>query len=64
MGLLRVDDANLAATVAVVQRRGFCHFASSTERAQQLPTPELGTVSVIGTLFEFFNGTSWVKFPP
>jgi hypothetical protein len=60
MALLRVDDP----AVAVVQRRGFCHFASSTERSQELPNPEVGCVSVIGTVFEYWTGTAWAKFPP
>jgi hypothetical protein len=64
MALLRTDDGNLAATVAVIQRRGFCHFTNATQRTQQLPTPEVGTVSVIGTVFEYWTGTVWAKFPP
>lgn len=64
MALFRVDDPTLAGTVAAIQRRAFCHFASTTERAQQLPDPEVGTVSVIGVSFEYWTGTAWVKFPP
>lgn len=60
MSLLRTDDPDLA----VIQRRAFCHFASTAERTQQLPAPEIGTVSVIGITFEFWNGTAWAKFPP
>ena len=60
MSLLRVDDPNLAA----VQRRAFCHFASTAERTEQLPAPEVGTVSVIGVSYEYWTGTTWAKFPP
>jgi Domain of unknown function (DUF4082) len=59
VSLYRVDDANLAATVATIQRRAFCHFGTSTERTQQLPTPEIGTVSVIGVLYEYWDGAAW-----
>jgi hypothetical protein len=59
MGLVRTEDPDLA----VVQRRGFCHFASTAERGQQLPNPEVGCVSVIGTTFQYWNGTAWVAFP-
>ena len=62
MSLLRVDDPNLAATVATIQRRAFCHFASTTERSQQMPSPEVGAVSVIGDTFEQWNGTAWAPF--
>lgn len=60
MSLLRTVDPDLA----VIQRRGFCHFASTGERAEQMPSPEVGTVSVIGVSYEYWNGTAWVKFPP
>jgi hypothetical protein len=60
MALVRTDDHALA----VVQRRGFCHFASTAERTQELPNPEVGTVSVIGVVFEYWTGTAWAKFPP
>ena len=64
MSLLRTDSPGLAATVAKIQRRGFCHFASEAERDQQMPDPELATVSVIGTTFEYWDGDSWSPFPP
>ena len=63
MGLLRVDPGSgLAAAVATIQSRAFCHFRDSTERAQQVPAPEVGAVSVIGVLFEYWNGTTWTMF--
>ena len=59
MSLLRIDDAGLAASVATVQRRAFCHFDSTAQRNEQLPDPELGTVSVIGISYEFWDGSAW-----
>ena len=44
-----------------MQRRAFCHFTDATERAQQLPAPDVGTVSFVGT-FEYWDGTAWVPF--
>ena len=55
MSLLRVTDPD----VATIQRRAFCHFANPTERAQQLPVPDVGTVSFVGT-FEYWDGAAWV----
>ena len=59
MGLLRIDAGTVVGAVTAIQQRAFCHFASTAERAQQLPNPEVGTVSVIGTTFTFWNGTTW-----
>ena len=67
MSLLRIDEGNLAANLATVQRRGIMHFASTTERDQQVPSPEVGAVCVIPgatPLFQYWTGTAWVKFPP
>lgn len=60
MSLLRTTDPDLAA----VQLHGFCHFASTTERSQQMPNPAVGTVSVIGVSYQYWTGTAWAKFPP
>lgn len=61
MSLIRTTDPDLAA----IQTRGFCHFASTAERTQQLgPNPEVGTVSVIGVSYQYWTGTAWAKFPP
>lgn len=63
MSLLRVEDP----AVAAIQRHGFCHFTTTTERGQEMPTPALGCVSVIETptlKYEYWTGTAWAKFPP
>lgn len=61
MGLLRTVDAELA----VIQRRAFCWFTSSGERSEQMPDPEIGTVSFIPPAsYEYWTGTDWEKFPP
>ena len=60
MSLLRTPDPALAS----IQRRGFCHFTSTAERTQEMPAPDIGTVSVIGTVFEYWTGLTWAKFPP
>ena len=57
MGLIRTLDPD----VATVQRRAFCHFTDPIQRAQQLPTPDVGTVSFIGA-FEYWDGAAWVPF--
>ena len=58
MSLLRVAEPALA----TIQRRAFCHFADTDERDQQLPTPEIGAVSLIGVAFEYWDGTAWMPF--
>ena len=63
MSLLRTPDPDLAS----LQRRGFCHFVTTTERGQEMPAPDIGTVSVIETptlKYEYWTGTAWAKFPP
>jgi hypothetical protein len=57
VSLVRTADPELA----VVQRRAFCHFADPIERAAQLPTPDVGTVSFVG-VFEYWDGAAWMPF--
>ena len=58
MSLLRTASPDVAA----VQRRAFCHFTDTVERAQQLPAPDPGTVTLIGLTFEYWDGAAWQPF--